>query len=234
MNLALLGQDEQAEREARLAIALATSADEGTNVYAITCATWFASVVATIRGDVELTRQRCEDGISIATAQGHGMMFVPFLAAHLGWAIAREGEIDDGLAQIEANATAVLATGAAMWRHVFAALSADACLAGGRFADALEHADRGLAALDSGGERWYEAELHRLRGRALAGLDASDRRVDLEFATAIATAERQGAGRRSSGAALASVSPRSAGSPGRAVARPAGSQWRLQQGCAPC
>ena len=36
------------------------------------------------------------DGISIATAQGHGMMFVPFLAAHLGWAIAREGEIDDG------------------------------------------------------------------------------------------------------------------------------------------
>ena len=193
MNLALLGQDDEAERAASQAIALATAADEGTNAYAITCAVWFASVVATIRDDVELTRQRCEDGISIASAQGYGMMFVPFLAAHLGWAVAREGEIDDGLAQIEANASAVLATGAAMWRHVFAALSADACLAGGRFADALDHADRGLAALVPGGERWYEAELHRLRGEALVGLDPSDPRVVSEFAAAIATAERQGA-----------------------------------------
>ena len=193
MNLALLGQHEPAEEQAARSIALAAAADDGANIYAVACATWFASVVATIRDDVELTRQRCEDGISIATAQGHGMVFLPFMTAHLGWAVAREGEVDGGLAQIESSASAVLATGASMWRHVFAALSADACLADGRFADALAHCDRGLAALGPRGERWYEAELHRLRGEALAGLDPHDPEAAREIATAIDIADGQGA-----------------------------------------
>ena len=183
MNLALLGQDLAAEEHAPKSIELATAADGGTNIYAIACATWFASVVSTVRDDVAATHRRCEDGIAIATAQGHGMMFMPFMSAHLGWAVAREGESETGLAQIESSANAVLTTGATMWRHVFAALSADACLADGRFADALAHADRGLAAIGSQGERWYEAELHRLRGEALAGLDPDDPEAVREIAT---------------------------------------------------
>ena len=80
-----------------------------------------------------------------------------------------------------------------MWRHVFAALAADACLTDGRFADAVGHCDRGLAALGPGRERWYEAELHRLRGQALTGLDPHDPEAAREIAAAIDIAGAQGA-----------------------------------------
>ena len=193
MNLALLGEYDLAEQAALDAVDVARALGRGANIYAITCATWIAAVVATIRGDFLLTRSRCEEGIAIATDQGYGTMFIPFLEGHLGWAICREGDAEAGLALVKSSADGARASGAVMWSHLFPTLAADACLAHRRFADALTYTNDGLAALAPGGERWYEAELHRLRGEALAGLNASDPQVGAECALAIEVAERQGA-----------------------------------------
>lgn len=193
MNLALRNEGELAEQMAVEAIEIAEAVVDASHDYAVACATFFASVVSTVRGDVLATRRRCEEGIAVATAQGFGMVFVPFMAAHLGWAIAADGDVDGGAAQIVTVVSAIQTSGRQMWRHVVPALLSAAYLVEHRFAQALAHADEGLATLDPGGERWYEAELHRLRGEALRGRDASDPSAAQEFRDAITIAGRQGA-----------------------------------------
>ena len=58
---------------------------------------------------------------------------------------------------------------------------------------ASRQAEQGLAQLRPTGARWFEAELHRLRGEALAGIDSSNPEAAEELARAVAIAERQGA-----------------------------------------
>jgi len=62
----------------------------------------------------------------------------------------------------------------------------------GRYGSAVEIVDRGLADVEDTGERWYEAELHRLKGEALRG-SRNEAAALAEFDTAVAIAERQGA-----------------------------------------
>ena len=206
-NWSLLGDQDRAKRSALDAIDLASGVAERTNTYALTFAFWVASLVAMMQGDVVSTRRCCEEGISIANAGGFGMEFVPFMTAHTGWVEAVSGDFDTGVAEIVAGASAVRASGATMWQHVFAVLLADAHVTNGRFVEGLAQVEAGLAELRSTGARWFEAELHRLRGEALAGIDSSDPQAVEEFARAIAIADRQGAAvlKRRAEASLANV-----------------------------
>ncbi len=190
-NWSLLGRDDRAEREAQTAIDLAGAVAKATNCYALVFATWIGALVAALRRDVETTRRRCEQGIALATADGYGLEFVPFMAAHAGWAEGVAGDVDAGHAEIVAAAAD--ASDARMWGHVFSALLADIHVIHRQFGEALAHADEGLAQLTPGGARSFEAELHRLRGSALAGLDRSDPTAIDEMRRAIAIADRQGA-----------------------------------------
>jgi predicted ATPase len=70
---------------------------------------------------------------------------------------------------------------------------ADACLAAGRIDAALSSVDHALSVVEATGERWLEAELHRLRGEALARLDPADPAAKAEFRRAIDIAAAQGA-----------------------------------------
>lgn len=94
--------------------------------------------------------------------------------------------------ELEGAATAD-AFGAAYMKPSFNAVYAEVCLLGGRLAEALAAIYQGLRVVQESGERWYEAELHRLRGVVLAALGhRSDDVVD-EFHRAIAIAAAQGA-----------------------------------------
>ena len=82
------------------------------------------------------------------------------------------------------------AFGAVYMRPGFAAIHAEVCNLGGRYDEALAAVTRGLAAADATGERWYDAELHRMRAAALLGSgDAGGARTELERAREVASSQ---------------------------------------------
>jgi predicted ATPase len=72
-------------------------------------------------------------------------------------------------------------------------LLAHALVASGQAEPALELVDRILAEIVASGGRWYEAEIHRLRGDILRGRGQSFPEIESCYEAAIAVARRQGA-----------------------------------------
>ena len=82
-----------------------------------------------------------------------------------GWALAMQGQGEEGIAQIHEGMAAYRAAGAEMGRTYFLALLADAYRKMGRVEEGLIALTEGLAIVEKTGERLYEAELHRLKGQ---------------------------------------------------------------------
>src|SRR5207253_9144725 len=81
-----------------------------------------------------------------------------------GWALAIQSQGEAGLAQLRQGIAAYRATGAALWVPYLCTMLADVC-------DHLGHTEDGLQALaeahtlvEQHDERWWEAEVCRLRG----------------------------------------------------------------------
>jgi predicted ATPase len=107
--------------------------------------------------------EHADAAIALSTEQGFS--FWAALGTSLrGWALAMQGQGEAGMAQIRQGTAAMRATGAAVFVLYFGTLLADVC-------DHLGHTEDGLQALaeahtivEQHEERWWEAEVHRLRG----------------------------------------------------------------------
>jgi predicted ATPase/class 3 adenylate cyclase len=84
-----------------------------------------------------------------------------------GWALAEQGQGEEGIGQIQEGLTAWRATGAELLRPSFLALLAEAYGKGGYLEDGLRMLDEALAVVRNTGERWWEAEVYRLKGALL-------------------------------------------------------------------
>src|SRR5262249_50889653 len=91
-----------------------------------------------------------------------------FFAAHgmvlRGWALVEQGQRQEGVAQIRQGIAAYRATGAELERPHWCALLAEACGKVGQTEEGLTVLAEALAAVDENGDRYYEAELYRLKG----------------------------------------------------------------------
>jgi predicted ATPase len=106
-------------------------------------------------------QDRAEALVGLATEQG----FPHFLAAATvirGWVLTQAGELETGLAQLRQGHPAWRATGAGLYEPYFLGLQAGAHGHSG----AVEELDCAEAI----GERWFEAELHRMEGELLLRL----------------------------------------------------------------
>jgi DNA-binding SARP family transcriptional activator len=202
LNWWLLGDDDRAEQDVRDAFEIA--ARTGRHTWSTMVSYWSASTVSTLQRDAATTLERCDEGIGLAIAGGYGLG-VPYMGVNRGWAVAASGDVDAGIAQVVAGADLAHAFGAVYMRPVFLGLLVEACLMGGRTADALAAVQDGLDAVEATGERWYEAELHRLRGETFAaqGRPPADVRHEVDRAIAIADAQGALALRRRAEATLA-------------------------------
>ena len=81
-----------------------------------------------------------------------------------GWALAEQGQAEEGIAQIRQGLAAYQATGAECTRPYYLALLAEAYGKVGQAEEGLTVLAEALAIVDKNGERWYEAELYRLKG----------------------------------------------------------------------
>ena len=112
-----------------------------------------------------------------------------------GWAMARQGQGADGLAVIQRGLADWRNSGAEWMRPFFLGLLAEACALSGDVQRGLDALDEALAAVERTGERWPEAELHRLRGQLLAALPDGGRsdEASAAFQRAIEIARLQSA-----------------------------------------
>jgi predicted ATPase len=140
--------------------------------------------------EAEAEAERC-----IALGRATGLAVVVTVAEVIrSWAIARGDPGPAELSQLRADLVTCDAEGVRMWRPFRQGLLADACFQAGRWEDAVAAADEGLAQCSASGERLYEAELHRLRGLALAAggrAEADDAEASLR--RAVSVAQSQGA-----------------------------------------
>jgi class 3 adenylate cyclase/predicted ATPase len=110
-----------------------------------------------------------------------------------GWANSYLGHIEEGLPELRKSARALEATGALIWVQFARYLLAQVLAKAGQFADAMKVVDQALLTVAGTSGRWYEAELHRLRGDLLVGAGESSAAAQACYETAIAISARQGA-----------------------------------------
>jgi predicted ATPase len=93
-----------------------------------------------------------------------------------GWAMACQGEADEGIEKLDEGLAAWRKTGARLWLPIFLALKAEARAKVGRSDTALNIIEEALAISDETGERWALAEVLRIKASLLqaAGRAAAD------------------------------------------------------------
>jgi predicted ATPase len=106
-----------------------------------------------------------------------------------GWAIAMQGQAEEGLALIREGLASHLATGTRQQHTCFLALLAEALSKSGNVSAALEVLTQGISVAKQNNEPYYEAELYRLKGEAL--LRGSPEEGEACLRQAIETAQHQ-------------------------------------------
>src|SRR5262249_21679988 len=123
----------------------------------------FAGHVQQCRREGQAALEWADTALVIAREQGF-----PFWEASAmilrGWALAVQGQGDDGIGEINRGLPVFRATGSGIQWPSWLALLAEACGHSGQGAEGLQAVAEGLAVLQTTSERYYEAELHRLKG----------------------------------------------------------------------
>jgi predicted ATPase len=156
----VLGYPEQALARVHEALALAY---ELSHPFSLAFARCWAAMVSQCRRDVPDVHEHAEAAVALSTAQGFPF-WVALGTSLRGWALAMQGQGEEGIAQVRQGIAAFRATGAALWVPFLCTLLAEV-------SDYLGHTEDGLQALaeahtlvEQHEERWWEAEVSRLRG----------------------------------------------------------------------
>ena len=112
-----------------------------------------------------------------------------------GLLLCPAGAAAEGIAHMQQGWTAYRATGADVRQPMYLAPLAEAYGQAGQVDEGLQALAEALAYIEQAGERWWEAELHRLKGVLLLLQQSSDNQAEAEtcFAQAIAIAQNQSA-----------------------------------------
>jgi predicted ATPase len=126
--------------------------------------------------DARTVQQRAEAVIRLCNEQGFPGLSTWVIVQH-GWALAMQGQAEEGITQIHRGLAAFRATGAEVWRPYHLALLAEAYGKTGQVEEGLTALAEALAQVGTTGERFYEAELYRLKGTLTLQSQASLRQV---------------------------------------------------------
>jgi predicted ATPase len=186
----LLGYADQAAAKARDAVLLAS---ELTQPFSLALALAHASVLHQCRGEATLVQERAEATATLSIEQG----FPHYRATGIlmrGWAVAAQGQPEAGTAAIQEGLAALGVAKANMRRSYYLALLADICGRASRLEAAQSAIGEAVAFVEESGERWWEADLFRLKGELLLAR-STENRVQAEacFHRALEIARQQSA-----------------------------------------
>jgi predicted ATPase/DNA-binding winged helix-turn-helix (wHTH) protein len=187
--LALLDEPEAASRAAAEAIALArTVGHQFSQAHALL----YAARVHQLRGDWRSARAHAETARDLARDNGF-IQLVAWADVMRGWALVQDGRGEDGIATARTGIAAITASGSRDFVTYFLSLLAESLGRAGQAHHALTVVLEALGVVERGGERFYEAELHRLKGEVMRQGGGEPDRVLECFQTALAVARHQGA-----------------------------------------
>jgi class 3 adenylate cyclase/predicted ATPase len=156
----LLGYPEQALARLHEALALA---HELSHPYSLAFAQCLASMVSQLRRDVPAVYEQAEAAVGLSTEQGF-----PYWAASgtslRGWALAMQGQGEAAMAQVRQGITSLRATGGALGVPFLCTVLAEVADHLGHTADGLQALAEAHILVEQHEERWWEAEIYRLRG----------------------------------------------------------------------
>ena len=160
-DLWLLGYPDQARTRSLDAIALAQIPE---NPPDSADALLFSAVLCQFRREVQQVSDLAQALLSLAT--DYGLAFGLTCGTMLsGWALTEQGRVPEGIEVIQRGLSAYRATGAELWRTYFLALLADAYTRAGQAKPGLAALTEAFAAAGRTEERFFIAELHRLKGK---------------------------------------------------------------------
>jgi class 3 adenylate cyclase/predicted ATPase len=155
-----LGYSDQALKSIHAAISLAR---EVAHPYSLAYALDFAAWCHQLRREVQTAQERAEAAITLSAEQGFAQILAHGTMPR-GWALTEQGQGEEGIAQIRQGLAAWQATGAGWGQPRFLALLADAYGKVGQAEKGLTFVAEALATVKRTEERYWEAELYRLRG----------------------------------------------------------------------
>ena len=144
-----------------------------------------------LRREPQAARAQAEAARALCTEQGFGM-YGDWSLLPRGWALAQQGEVAEGIAQIRQGFAGFRATGAGVSWPWWLALAAEACGKGGQLDEGLCALEEALAAVQHNEEGHYEAEVYRLKGELLLQQSAAHpEAAEAQLQQALAVARRQ-------------------------------------------
>src|SRR5262249_39760653 len=140
-----------------------TLAQQNAHPFSLSFALSAAAMFHQFRREGRVAQERAEAAIRLTTDQRFPR-WVAYSAILHGWALAHQGQAQEGIAQINQGLRAFRATAVASNRAYFLALLAEAYRTTGEPHAGLTVLTEALTHVDTTGERWYEAEIYRLKG----------------------------------------------------------------------
>src|SRR5229473_126403 len=122
-----------------------------------------AAVLHQLRREGQAAQERAEAMITLSSEQGFPY-WLAWGTILRGWALAEQGQGEEGIAQMRQGLAALRATGAEYMRTHFLALLTEAYGKVRQTEEGLSALAEALAVVDKNGEHVWEAELYRLKG----------------------------------------------------------------------
>jgi predicted ATPase len=189
MALALAGEEATAREVIEHSLLAAKRLDDP---FSLALTLYFTSAAAQMLGDVALATTNAK--LCVQTATEHDLAQPRAWSIGVaGWCAAENGDLDAGLALATQAIAAMQAIHSRHFLPYLLGLLADLHRKAGHATEAMKAVEDGLAAAEITGERFYNAELLRLRGELLARAPARRAEAEASFHAAIEIAEQQGA-----------------------------------------
>jgi predicted ATPase len=158
-----LGYPDQALQRSREARRLA---QEVSHPHSLAAALNWAAFLHQHRQEAPAAHEQAAAPTTLATEQGFAFRLALSTVLQ-GWALAVQGQSEQGIAKIRQGLAASLATGSKLYQSYCLGLLAEAYGEGGRPNEGLSALAEALGVMDTTELRYYEAELFRLKGALL-------------------------------------------------------------------
>ena len=165
-------------------------AKELNDMPALAVALFFAALLAHFEGNCAEVERLALDLVELSTRQNFAI-WLPIGAILRGWARTASGHTGEGILLIENGIEDTRRAGAMVVLPYFIAGKAEALHLADRTSEALEAITEAESVVERSGERWWCAELLRLRAVFLAVLGADETHIETSLRAAIKTASEQ-------------------------------------------
>jgi predicted ATPase len=185
-----LGYPDQALGRVNDAIATAQSLS---NPFSLASAEFFSTMVRALRREPHIVYETAERVIAFSAEHGFGfwLLFAPIFR---GWAMAEQDQYEEGIELMRQDLFIAHEAGVDIARANLLCMLAEGYRSAGRLDEGLDAVKQALDAADAQEERYYESEIHRLKGDLLLRkTDANAGEAQRCFIRAIEIARKQSA-----------------------------------------